>query len=805
MHAQRLPVTLLALYDDLREALRRIRRNPRTSLLATGTLALGIGASTAAFTMVHTVLLSPPPYRRPEQIVSLHAARPDREYIGISSADFADYRSEPGLFEAASLTAYAEFKWTGQSLPGFDGAEVLRGLIVTAGYFRVLDQPMAAGRGFAPDEDQPGRDQVVVINYGLWQRRFGGRRDIIGQNLTLNDKVRTIVGVTGPGFLSYEGYEVTAWVPVQANLAWRDSFGFDGVARLSATMGQAQRRMDAINLHLAEAYPDSHRGYRVTLQPLLADIRKETRPALLALAGAATCLLLIAAANVAGLLLARATTQAREMAIRAALGAGRLRLYRMMIAESMVLSFAASFAGALVGGWLVKGAKALMPSSSQAGWMFVLDSGVFLAAFFISTLAGVMAGLAPAFESFRLATGGLRPSFGRNRIQRGIVIAEIALVCLLLVGTGLLGKSFAGFLHRPLGYHTDHLLGMRVWLTGERYKTTGQRADYWSQLMERAAAIPGVARAASVSDLPMGDQYSGGPCAVRERSGRDASGRLHCHYIIASPGYFATVGIPVLKGRGFGEADGPKSDPVAIVSDLLANSAWPGLDPIGREIKLPWGETGWRRIVGVVRRIRHGGPEDDFENGVYMPYRQVNGDEMFLVLRTHVPPESVIPTVRATLAGIDRNIPAYEIHSMQKSFERDIAFPRLPVILTTAFALLAALLAGLGLFGVIGYWVTQRTRELGVRAALGADAGELRALVVREGGRLALIGLTLGMGASFAAARYLRSLLYGMSERDPLVYASVAALAGVTVLLACWIPAARAARIEPAAALRESN
>lgn len=793
----------LALHDDIREAARRIRRNPRTSLLAVGTLALGIGASTAVFTMAHTVLLAPPPYRQADRIVSLHARFKGEDY-GISGADFLDYRKEHGLFEASALAGYHELSWTGQSLPGFEGAEVLRGLIVTADYFRVLDQPMAAGRGFFANEDQPGHDQVVVISYSLWQRRFGGRRDIIGQTLRLNDQVHTVIGVAGQHFLPYESYEVLFWVPFSASTGSRDNFQYDCVARLTTTADQAQHRLNAINAHLAEAYPDSHRGYTVTIEPLLAGVRKKTGPALWALAGAVGCLLVIAAANVASLLLARATTQAREMAIRVALGAGRIRLYRMMLAESLMLALLASLLGAVIGAWLLTGAKWLMPSSFQTDWMFVLDARVVVAAFLVSTLAGVTAGLAPAFESFRMAAGGLRPSFGRTRLLRGIVTAELALTCLLLVGAGLLGKSFVGFLNRPLGYDTDHLLGMRVWLTGARYREDGQRAAYWSQLIERAGSIPGVAKAASVSDLPMGWQYSGGDCPVRGPTGNGGA-PLRCHYIMASPGYFATVGIPILAGRGFSEADGEKSEPVAIVSDSLAAAAWPGQDPIGRQVKLPWEDTRWRRVVGVAQRIRHGGPRDDYENGVYYPYQQVNSEVMFLVLRTHVPPESVVPAVRSILAQLDPNAPAFEIRSMEKAFDREIALPRLPVVLTTAFASLAALLAGLGLFGVIAYWVSQRTKELGVRAALGADASELRALVLRQGGRLALAGLGTGLAASLALARYLRSLLYGMSEWDPVVYAGAIALAGVMVVLACWLPAARAARVDPAVALREDG
>ncbi len=795
---------LLALRDDLREALRRIRRNPRTTLLAIGTLALGIGAATAVFTMAHTVLLAPPPYRDPGRLVSVSGIRKGRTQ-GVSGADFLDYRKESGLFETAALAAYAEISWTGQSLPGFDGAEVLRGLVVTADYFRVLDQPMAAGRGFAPDEDKSGHNRVVVISYPLWQRRFGGRSDVIGQTLTLDNRLYTVVGVTGPRFLPYESYEVVFWVPIDPATQWRDSRQYDCFARLAPgiSLAQARQRLDAISARLAAAYPDSNAGYSSRIDPFLAQMRNVVRMPFLALVGAGVCLLLIAAANVAALLLARATNQAREMSIRAALGAGRLRLYRMMLAESVILALLASTLGTLLGSWLLTIAKALIPSSFHADWIFTIDLRILVAAFLLSTFAGFLAGLAPALESFRLALGGLRPGFSRSRLLRGIVTAEIALACVLSVSAGLLGKSFAELLQRPLGYNTDHLLGMRIRLTGDRYKDVDNKAAYWSQLLERAQAVPGVAKAANVSDLPMGWQYSGTRFEVPGRPAESPDALPRCHYITASPGYFATVGIPVLAGRGFTEADNAQSEPVAIVSDLLAATAFPGESAIGRQIK-PLGDVP-RRIVGVVRRIRHSGPQDKYTNEVYVPYRQLSSQTTFLVVRTHVPPESVVPAIRAALRALDPAVPAFEIRSMEKALQREVALPRLPMALTVIFASLAALLAGLGLFGVIAYWVSQRTKELGIRAALGAEGRELRALVLRQGARLAATGLALGLAASLAAGRLLRSLLYGMSERDLSVYAGVVALVALTTLLACWLPAERAARADPASALRDQG
>jgi predicted permease len=792
---------LLGLRDDLGEALRRIRRNPRTSLVAAGTMALGIGAATAIFTIAHTCLMAPPPFRAPDRIVAIHGPRSSWGWQGVSGADFLDYMKESNLFEAGTLIDYGEFSWTGQTLPGFDGAEVLRGYQVTAGYFRVMDQPMAAGRGFLP-----GEEHAVVISYGLWQRRFAGRVDIVGQTMTLNGTPHAVVGVAGRGFVTYEHYDVVAWVAVPPDAQWRSSHQYDCYARLAPGVGLqlAQQRLDTLSRRLAEAYPATNAKYTAMVDPFLHDVRQKARPAMLALVGAVLCLLLIAAANVASLLLARATGQAREMAIRAALGAGRVRLYRMMMAESLLLALVASIAGAALGGLLIAGLRVLVPPSLAMGWAFTLDARVFAAAFLLSALAGLTAGAAPAIETFRMAAGGMRSSVSRSRMLRGIATAEIALAVVLAIGAGLLGKSFLQLLERPLGYRTDALLGMRVRLIGDRYKSVDQRAAYWSELMERVAGLPGIAKSASVSDLPMGWQYSGGPFEVADKPVAPGQTRPRAHQMVASPGYFATLGIPLIAGRGFTVSDGPQAEPVAIVNDLLAQNIWPGENPIGKQIKA-WDRKSWRRVVGVARRVRHGGPEDEFENQLYVPYRQANSNVMFLVVRTLVPPESVAPAIRATLKSLDPDIPAFEIRSMKAAFERETAMPRLPMALTAGFAGLAALLAALGLFGVIAYWVSQRTRELGIRSAIGARPGELRALVLRQGLGMAAIGLTAGVAASLAAMRYLRSLLYGMSERDPWIYAAAIALALGAAVAACWIPARRAARVDPAVALREDG
>ncbi len=792
---------LVGLRDDLREAFRRIRRNPRISLIAVSTLSLGIGAATAIFTIAHAYLMAPPPFREADRIVNVQGWREARGRQGVSGADLLDYLKEPGLFESGSLAGYAELSWTGQSLPGFDGAEVLRGYVVTADYFRVMDHPMAVGRGFLP-----GEDRSVVISHALWQRRFGSRADIIGQTLTLNGGPHTVVGVAGRGFLTYGHYEVMAWAPISAATQWRDSRQYDCYARLArgVTLEQARQRLEVLSQRLAEAYPATNAKYTAKVEPFLRGVREEAQPALLALVGAVFCLLLIAAANVASLLLARAAGQAREMAIRAALGAGRLRLYRMVIAESLMLALMASIGGAVLGAWLITGLRALIPPTLAIGWAFAVDSRVFGAAFLLSTLAGLTAGVAPAYESLRMAAGGIRPAISRSRLLRGITTAEIAMAVVLAIGAGLLGKSFLQLLDRPLGYRTDSLLGMRVRLIGERYKLIDRRAAYWSELMERTASLPGVVKSASVSDLPMGWQYSGGPFEAADKPVAPGETKPRAHQIVASPGYFSTLGIPLLAGRAFNESDGPQSEPVVIVNDLLAQNIWPGENPIGKQIKA-WDRKAWRRVVGVAHRVRHGGPEDEYENQLYLPYRQANSNVMFLVLRTSVPPEAMVAAVRTTLKSMDPNIPAFEIRSMKAAFERETAMPRLPMVLTAGFAGSAALLTALGLFGVIGYWVSRRTKELGIRAAIGARPAELRALVLGQGLRMAATGLTAGAAASLVIMRYLRSLLYGMSEHDPWIYSGAILLALGTAILACWLPASRAARVDPAQALREQG
>jgi len=566
---------------------------------------------------------------------------------------------------------------------------------------------------------------------------------------------------------------------------------------------QAQRGLDATSARLAAAFPDSNKDYSVSVSPLLEDLHEQARPAFVALAGAVVCLLLIAVANVASLLLARATVEAREMAIRSALGAGRLRLVRMMTAESLLLAAIACAAGALIGAWLIAGLRSLMPASLQFDWAFAVDHRVFVAAFLLSAVSGLAAGVAPALESFRLAAGGLRPSYHRHRLLRAIVTAEVALAVFLSVGAGLLAKGFVGLLERPLGYRTDHLLGMRVRLQGPRYSTVDRKGDYWFQLVERVRTLPGIVAAASVSDLPMGWQYIGGSFEVDSQAGLPSEQRPSAHRLAASPGYFGLVGIPILAGRGIAESDSPAAEPIAVVNDLLAERFWPAQNPIGRMIRSGGGP--WRRVVGVVRRIRHGGPDDEYRNEIYMPFRQFNQDTMFLVVRSALPPESIVPAIRSALNAIDPDVPAFEIRTLEQAFVRQIAGPRLLIVLTTGSAAVAALLAALGLFGVMAYWVSQRVKELGIRAALGARPRDLHRVVLLQGGRLMLVGLVCGVAGALAAMRLLRSLLYGVSDRDASVYAGAISLAVVMAIAACWLPARRAARIDPVDALREEG
>lgn len=790
----------LALRDDTREALRRIGRDRRLTLLAVVTLALGIGAATAVFTVAHTILYAAPPFRDSDRIVSLDGRTPRSDSsAGASYGDLVHYAADRAV-TAAALVGYTEVTWTGQSVSGFDGAEVLRGLEVTPDYFRVFDHRMALGRGFAREEGMSGHD-AVVISHSLWQLRFGGRADIIGQTMTLDGKQHTIVGVAGASFLAYRSYDVLVWLPFVPSATDHADRGWACFARLApgVSLDEAQSRIDALTSRIAREmagpYRDYYKDYRVIVKPLLADAAKQARPALLALAGAVLCLLLVAAANVASLLLARATTSAREMSIRAALGAGRLRLFRLMLAEGVVLALLACAGGALIGVSILETARRLLPVSAQLKWAFAVDARVLAVAFFVSVFGGVAAGLAPASQTFRLAAGGLRPSLHRSRLLRAIVAGEIALAVLLSIGAGLLARSFVDLVNRPLGYETKSLLGMRVRLQGARYRTTEQKGAYWSQLLHRVGGLPGVARAASVSDLPMGWQYIGGGFEVQGAT----SGEEPAHHVGASPGYFSTLGIPVLSGRGFTEADGPNGEPVAIVNDYLARRFWPGRSALEHQIRVG---RQWRRIVGVVRAVRHAGPQDDYQHEIYMPYRQYNQETMFLVVRSATPLEALVPAIRRALRSIDPEVPAFEIRTLDQAYSRETARPRLPVMMTAAFSVLALALAGLGLFGVVGYWVAQRARELAVRAALGAGPRELRWMVLRQAGWLMGVGMVAGLLLATATMRLLRGLMFGMSERDPAVYAGTIILVALVALSACWLPAARATRIDPAAALR---
>lgn len=797
-----------AFLQDLRESARRIRRNVRVTALAVATLAIGVGAASAVFTIFHAVLLAPLPFHDAGRLVLL-SMRDAQGRGGVGQADQQDWIRRTSAFESIARTAYDEYHWTGQSLPAFAGPEVIRGRAVSASYFAIMQGPMALGRGFLAEESSPAKSRVAVLSYGLWQRRFSGNPGVLGQALTLDGRAHTIVGVAGPGFRTFDSYDIQIWTPIaESPNSVRGNRAYYAVGRLKpgATMEAAKRQLDELSIQLAKEYPRENGGWTTQIIPLAEQFRRGARPALHALIAAVLCLLLIAGANVASLLLARASVQGREMAIRSALGATPARLYSMAFSEMLLLAGMGAAAGALVSLWTLAGLATLVPDASQLAWAFRPGLGFVTGTLGAAALVGLLAGAGPAMESVRAAStelaaspGSLQSTPRRSRLLHGVIIAEVALAALLSIAGGLLLKGFAGLVRTPLGYGTDKILAMRIRVAGERYRTLESRAAFWTDLLQRVRALPGVMRAEAVSTLPMGHAYQGNFFWVPGRPEPPSHDRPTANVRAVTPGYFATLGIPLLQGRTFDESDSPGANSVVIVNDMLAAKFWPGKSALGEQIA--WQGRSWT-VAGVVQRVRHSGPSDQHEYEIYAPFQQWMPNMMFLAVKSAGAPESLTAAIRAELRNLDSDIAPFEIRTMRESLSDELAGPRLPAVLIGAFAGVAASLATLGLFGVITYWVTRRTREIGVRTALGGSPAKIRAMVLRQGARLAATGLAIGIASAFVFTRFLSALLWGVSPYDHQVYLGVAAAAASVSMLACLLPAQRAARTDPSSALR---
>ncbi len=811
---------------DLRFALRQLWKNPGFTLVAVLALALGIGANTAIFSVVNAVLLKPLPFPEPERLVAVGSVRlRDATAAGVdavSYADFFDFRARARSF--AALACYYE---NGFALTSGPEAQGVRGLVVASGFFDAVGLRPFLGRGFAREDEAPGGGPgglKTVLSHALWQRQFRGDPGALGQRLTVNGLVFTVVGVMPAGAqFPVQSAAIDLYLPLAM-----DAIATDGdkpateqrgahmlraVGRLlpGVPVEQAQAELRAIAADLEKQYPDSNTYFSASAMPLREEMIGDVRLALWVLCGAVGCVLLIACANVANLLLARASARGREIAVRTALGAGRGRIVRQLLTESVAL---AALGGALGLAIAVAGTRALValvPQSIPLASDISLDGTVLAFTLLVSLGTGIVFGLVPALQAagagpaLALKAGGRGNTGGRHRRRDALVGVEGSLALVLLVGAGLLMRSFAHLGRVDPGFRMDHLLTARVGLADAAYPKPADIAGFFDRLLERVRAIPGVRAASAIAPLPLTGSQMTTSFDIEERplpEGRQATAPIR----LAQADYFKTMGIPLLQGRVFDEKDNLQSKLVIVVNERFARENYPGQDPVGKRIKPGWSidkETPWREIIGVVANVRHRNLYAEHSPEMYLPAAQVPFGFTTLVVRAAVAdPASLAPAVRAALAETDRSVPLTNVRVFEEYLSRSLARPRFNALLLSVFAGVALVLTAVGVYGVMAYSVAQRTGEIGVRMALGAQQGSIFRLVVGEGMTLVAISIGLGLAGALALTRLLSSLLYGVGAWDPLTFGVISLLIVLVAFLACWLPARRAARVNPIEALR---
>ncbi|MBL8171883.1 MAG: ABC transporter permease [Acidobacteria bacterium] len=803
------------LFQDLRYGIRTLLKQPGFSMVAIIILALGIGASTAIFTVVNAALIRSLPYRAPEQLYHLWETTPQKEYARreFSYPDYQDYQQNQVFDGVAAYTG------GGGILTGYGEPERIFSPGASANFFTTLGVEPFLGRTFQPGEDKPGAPRVVVLSYGWWQRRFGGDQNILGQSLTISGLPYTVVGILPPGF-QFALRPADVWLPYQpgeAQLTRRFMHGTNMIARLKSDvpLAQAQTAMSEIASRIEREHQASHAGTTVTLIPLQEQMVGQVKPILLLLLGAVGFVLLIACANVASLLLTRSLARQKEIAIRAALGAGRGRIVRQLLTESVLLSVAGGVAGLLIARWGIDGLVAMLPQTQLNALPFLnnlhVDGGILAFACGLSLVTGVVFGLAPALQTARLDLqealkegGRSASSSGRQRLRSTLVVTEIALAVVLLVGAGLMMKSLLRLLQVNLGFNPENVLTMTVALPTSKYSEPQRRIQFHTALQERISALPGVSSVGAVNILPL----IGGNTTRFTIEGDPApppGQEIEANIRVSDEHYFQTLGVPLLAGRFFDARDTADAPDVVIINKSLADRVFAGRDPIGRRLNYG-GNFDAEVIVGVVGDVKITGLDDAIKPVVYNPLRQAAPLASGFVVRTQVDPAAVINAIRNECRALETDAALFNVRTVEEIMADSPATftRRLPALLIGIFAGVALLLAAVGIYGVVAYSVRQQTHDIGIRMALGAQVSDITKMVLRQGLALALAGIGVGTLAAIFLTRLLGSLLFEVKPSDPLTFVVVASVLCAVSLLACWVPARRAAKVDPLDALRES-
>ncbi|HEX6717951.1 MAG TPA: ABC transporter permease [Pyrinomonadaceae bacterium] len=800
------------LIKDLRYAVRSFIKRPGFLVIAIATLALGIGATTAMFTVVNSVLLRPLQFPEPERVVHFTGVNPRQGITdsNMSVLDIIDWQQQSQSFEQI-----AAFISGGVYLSVGDETERVRGAYVSAEFFPLFKTNPIGGRALQTGDMQPGSDPAIVISYSLWQKRFGGSAGAINSKVFMNFKPTTIVGIMPAGF-NYPN-DCEAWTALTFDMKNepRDNRYISVVTRLkpNVSIAQAQAEMDTINQRLSQNYAETNAGWGVHLTELRESLVGNVKPSLLILLSAVTVVLLIACTNVANLLLARAAYRQKEIALRTALGASRLRVVRQLLTESVLLSVIGGVAGLALSFWLIKLLIAITPPNTPRMNEIGIDLRVFAFTLSVTVLAGLLFGLVPALQTSRpnlnetLKDSGQRgaETGGHNRIGSLLIVIEIALSFMLLVCAGLLIKSFLQLREIDPGFNPDNVLAFRLGLPPGKYSEGEPYAQIsiYNQLIDRVKATPGVQSAAAVLSLPLGgDTFNIWRGAVREGRPMTLEEQSDAQYLVVTPDYFQTLQIPLKAGRTFTDQDNLHSTPVVIVDETMARHLWPGENPIGRRFTIWRDEKGLREVVGIVGDTKS---SLDKEAGaqMYVPYAQdPTWDNLRLVVRTTGEPTAMAGSVREAIRSVDKGVPMYGVKTMEDVVATSAAPRRTPMLLLSAFAGVAMLLAMLGIYGVTSYYVTQRTHEIGVRMALGAQIADVLKLVLQRAMLLAVLGIAIGVAGAVAVTRYLTTLLFGVKPIDTVTFIGVAVVLAIVVLVACVVPARRAARIDPLEALK---
>jgi predicted permease len=809
-------------WQDLRYGLRLLFKAPAFTVIAVLTLALGIGANTAIFSVVNAVLFRALPYPQADRLIRVFEDSKTFPRFPMSPGDFLDHREQNTVFEEFALYTRGDLELTAG-----DQSERLSAMQVSSGFFRVLGIQPALGREFQRQEELPEGNQVAVLSHNLWQRNFASDPDIVGKTILLSGKSFQIVGVLPKGVqhvggtynsLPY-GDSVAIWYPTTLNpkKASRGAHYLNAIGRMKpgVTPEQVATDLNGIAERLAEQYPNSNQNWRIRVSPLTEEIVGGARKTLWILLGAVAFVLLIACVNVANLMLARASAREREIAVRAALGASRPRILRQLLTESLVIAFLGGLCGWLLAIWGIDAISALAASRIPRLHEISLDTRVVLFTSFATLLTAVIFGLAPAWQISRvnpneaLKEGGRSNSgSARQRRLRGtLVIAEVALSLILLVGAGLLLRSFIKALQTDGGFKSNGVITLSLDLPQARYADAKPIANFYERLLERVSALPGVQAAGASSDLPWTGHDENAQFTVEGLMlAPDQSPKARYHMI--TPNYFSAIGVPLLAGRFFSESDTDQSPSVILINQSMARRYWPDVeslsDVIGKRITFsskPKDEDWWS-VAGIIGDVKDTPVDAEAVPALYWAYKQQAQGHMFLALKTEGDARALLGAVRGQVMALDKDLPIAEVKTLDEVASTAHATRRFTLLLVCLFALLALVLASIGLYGLIAYTVSQRTHEIGIRVALGASTGKVVKLVMNEGMTLALTGIALGLGGAFALTRLIASLLYGISSTDPLTFIVVALILAGAALLACLVPARRAVKVDPMVALR---